>query len=452
MTVRVAPAAVAGRESTATVSSWLLATLLILLFCIPSRLIFAPAGGAGTPADLFGIALLVYWVVTRIANPDAGRLGRPVHRALLFFGLAVCVSYLVAAANPLDPMATSGLDRGILNVLSWSGMALVAADGPRTFGELLVLLRRICLGAGLLGLLGIVQFLTHQSFTNYIQIPGLSANTDLDSVISRNGFARPAGTAVHPIEFGAVLTMVLPIALHLAVQDKGRTALARWFPVVAIALAVPISISRSAILSGAIALIMVLASWPARTRRRAYASIVGLILFLFLTVHGLLGTISGLFTGLSSDSSATSRSNSYGLAWNFIRRSPLFGRGFHTFTPNYRIFDNQYLGLLVEIGFVGTVAMLGIFVSAVAAVRSIRRRSANQGVRGLGQALAASVTATALSISLYDAFAFGMATGLMFVVIGCCASFYRLQSEFPSAAGDPWPAPPVRARDASAVR
>jgi O-antigen ligase len=331
-------------------------------------------------------------------------------------------------ANPIDPTVTSSADRGLLNVLSWMGMTYAVADGPRTREEFLTLLHRITIGAGLLALLGILQFLTKQAFTNYIEIPGLSTNTELSSVIDRNGFARPAGTAIHPIEFGAVLTMALPIALHLAMWDKERRALVRWFPVVAIAIAVPISISRSAILSGAIALIVVMSGWPKTTRRKAYLAIVGLVTFLFLTVHGLLGTISGLFTGLSSDSSASSRTGSYGLALDFIKRSPYFGRGFHTFSPNYHIFDNQYLGLLVELGVIGTGTVIVIFASAIRAAWIVRRRSTDPETRSLAQALAASVLSTGLSIALYDAFGFGMATGLMFVVIGCCGCLWRLYS------------------------
>ena len=54
-------------------------------------------------------------------------------------------------------------------------------------------------------------------------------------MLGREGLTRPAGTTIHPIEFGAVLTMILPIALHYALHDKYRSKLARWFPVAAIA-------------------------------------------------------------------------------------------------------------------------------------------------------------------------------------------------------------------------
>ena len=77
-----------------------------------------------------------------------------------------------------------------------------------------VLLRRLTYLGGAIASLGLLQFATGQPFTNYIQIPGLSINNELVSVLNRGGLVRPAGTAIHPIEFGAVLTMILPLALR----------------------------------------------------------------------------------------------------------------------------------------------------------------------------------------------------------------------------------------------
>ena len=72
-----------------------------------------------------------------------------------------------------------------------------------------------------------------------------------------------------------------------------------------------------------------------------------------------------LFTGISQDDSALSRTDSYDLAAQFIERSPVFGRGLSTFLPSYRILDNQYLGLLIETGVVGTAAFLALLTTAL---------------------------------------------------------------------------------------
>jgi O-antigen ligase len=151
----------------------------------------------------------------------------------------------------------------------------------------------------------------------------------------------------------------------------------------------------------------------------------------YVMVPGLLGTITHLFTGISGDSSARSRSGSFSLAFDFISRTPIFGRGFLTFLPAYRILDDQYLGLLIEIGVVGLIAYLGLLVSGV--VGGLRlRRTANQIDGLLGVSLAASVASALASFALFDAFSFPMAASLSFLMLGCVGALRRL-ARTPSA-------------------
>ena len=67
-------------------------TLLVLLLGVPSALIFAPLGAAGTPADVLAILLLGWWAAGRIMHvaPRASH-SRPVHITLFIF---VVVLYL----------------------------------------------------------------------------------------------------------------------------------------------------------------------------------------------------------------------------------------------------------------------------------------------------------------------------------------------------------------------
>lgn len=416
-----------ARASSRSVEVRLLTLLIILVIAIPSSLIFAPLGGAGTPAEVLGYVLLVYWVFRRVAAGPRTRLPLgPVHLATLAFIAAILTSYVAATIRPIVAQEVSAADRGLLSTLAWLGMIFAAADGPQDRHALDTVMRRLCLGGGLLALLGITQFVTKMPLTNYIQIPGLSVNADLSAIIGRNGLSRPAGTAVHPIEFGAALTTILPIALHYAMVDRHRSMASRWFPVVAIAVAVPISISRSAILSAIVALAFLLPTWTRTQRHQAYGSIVVLFGVLYLFVRGLLGTLTSLFTGIGTDSSAKSRTDSYSVAVDFIKREPLFGRGFRTFLPSYRILDNQYLGLLIEVGIVGLVALLTLTFTSIFTSRAVRRGGSDASTRSLAQALAASVAASAVSFALYDAFSFPMAASTFFLVIGCSGALYRL--------------------------
>jgi len=404
----------------------LLTAYVTFVVAIPSRLIFAPLGGAGTPAEMLGLAMFVLWLFRRIASPRVSRIRSTLRIAMALFCIAMLTSYVAAATRPISPVELTAADRGLVSVLSWLGAFLFAADMIVTREALDVLLRRLSVGAGALAALGLAQFATGLAFTNYLQIPGLSINGDLVSIASRGSLARPAGTAIHPIEFGAVLTMVLPIALHYALADRHRPLLARWFPVAMIAFAVPISISRSAIVSAAVVLAFMLPIWPKDLRRKAYVAIGLVVMCCYVLVPGLVGTIIGLFTGVSGDASTKSRTDSYALAWDLLRRAPVFGRGFRTFLPAYRIFDNQYLGTAIETGAVGLVMLLAILGTGVARARAVRRRSDDPNTRQLGQAMAAAIAATGISFALFDGLSFPMVTSLLFLVLGCVAALDRL--------------------------
>lgn len=404
-------------------AAWLLAAFVTLLLVIPANLTIAALGSIGTPALVAGLAALLWWFGAQM-NREHSTLTppQPVRRAMICFTIAVLFSYVAAAVRPIDGLELGAADRGLLLVASWLGIVLLTSDGLVGISRLEAPLRLLVLVGSAVAALGIAQFITQVPFVDVIQIPGLTPNNNLTSIYNRSGFTRAAGTSTHPIEFGVVLSMILPLALHFAFTDTHRNRLVRWFPVAVIAFAVPITISRSAIVGVAVALLVLLPSWSTPRRRISYVVIAATILAIFVTIPGMLGSLTRLFTGISEDGSARSRTDSYALALDFISRSPIFGRGISTFLPEYRILDNQYLGLLIEVGVVGTLALVGLFVVAiVSAVRS-RRLTEDPRARSLAQSLAAMVAAGAFTFATFDAFGFPQAAGLMFLGIGCIGS------------------------------
>src|SRR5258707_1166250 len=127
----------------------------------------------------------------------------------------------------------------------------------------------------------------------------------------RESFHRPSATAIHPIEFGVVLALILPLAIHQARYAPPGRRLRRWTQVGLIAVTLPMTVSRSAIVGLAVILIVILPVWPRRERWLAYIVTVFGIGVLFVGVHGLLGTIRNLFLSVGSDSSTTSRTMAF---------------------------------------------------------------------------------------------------------------------------------------------
>lgn len=415
-----------GRRPEVADATQLLSAFLVLLLAVPSQLVVGPLGAAGSPAQLFGLALLLWWLITRLLQvwPRA-QGGRGVRLAAGGFLVAVLLSYTAACLRPIAPVELTSADRGLLSALAWCGPLLAACDGVRSRAQLDVLLRRTVLGVGLLSALGLVQFFVGEPLVDRISVPGLVANQDLVGALTRGGFTRPAGTATHPIEFGVVLTLALPLALHLAMGAAGRSW-RRWWPVITIAVALPISLSRSALVGAVVVLVVLVPSWTSRQRRRAGPALAVLAACLYVSVPGILGTLTGLFTGLSDDGSARSRTDSYSLAFDFVGRAPVLGRGFATFLPSYRILDNQYLGLLIETGLLGLAALLGLFAASLGAARSARRHATTQQDRSLGLTLVASTAAGVAGFATFDAFGFPMVPGLLFLLVGLSGAAARL--------------------------
>lgn len=407
-----------------------LSLYVFLLIAIPSRLVLAPLGGAGTPAQLIGLAGAAWYVWDIVHRGRPANLGNQQVRAFaLVFAAAILASYVAAMTRPIAQAETSTADLGLVSLICWMGVLLIACDGIESIERLFTLLRRISAMGGVLATLGIVQFLTGQALVDKLQIPGLSVNNIIIGVAGRSGFTRPAGTAVHPIEFGVVLTIILPIALTCAMTMTDRSAIQRWLPVLAIAVAIPLSISRSAIVGTIVCMTVLLPAWSKGARRLAYIAIVAILISFFLIVPGFLGTLSDLFTGIGSDTSAQSRTGSYPIAWEFIQRSPLFGRGFSTFLPSYWILDNQYLGLLIEAGIVGLGSWLCLLVVGIRSGLKAGVLSHDLRIRQVGHCLAAAVASAAVCNAFYDFLAFPTSAGLLFLALGLCGALLRLVTQ-----------------------
>lgn len=308
----------------------------------------------------------------------------------------------------------------------------LAADGIDRIDRLIVLLDRIVLAGGALATLGIVQFFTGFDITRYLWFPGTHINGDLQLIQLRDGFNRVAGTAVHPIEFGVVLATIFPIALHRALHRGTGSRLRHVTPFLLMAVAIPMSLSRSAILGVAAAGLVVALGWTWSQRAQAAVLTIGFLGAMRAVIPGLIGTLRNLFTNLQSDSSYVARTHHAQQAWNYIGASPWIGRGFGTFLPErYVLLDNQYLGTLAETGIIGLLVLLAVFAAAFTVAHHACKSTLDPDLASLGRALAASALVPAVTYITYDAFSLPMAVGITFVLLGCAGAFWRLTRNRP---------------------
>ncbi len=125
----------------------------------------------------------------------------------------------------------------------------------------------------------------------------------------------------------------------------------------------------------------------------------------------------------------------------FIAGHPYFGRGFGTFDPvKYVLLDNAYVGTTVELGYVGLVVLLSFFAVGFVGARGVRRRARDARERDLAGALAASIVVPAVEFVTFDAFAYAIITGMVFLLVGCAGALWRISratDDAGAAAGGP---------------
>ncbi|MGB3375153.1 MAG: O-antigen ligase family protein [Microbacterium sp.] len=406
--------------------SWLTLYTCLLLF-VPSRLTIGPLGSAGAPSMLFGLASLLLWgflFLTAVRSVDLGP--QPIRIALGILLFCIGVSYVLAMSRPMSPDEISPADVALLGVVSWTGTLLLTHDGIHERSRLDVLVWRLAVCGGLIALLGLVQIATRQLWVDQLAIPGLISTNDY-GLSMRGSYPRPSGTSLHPIEYGVVLTMLLPIVLHVGFHHTHRPTIVRWLPAAAVGAIIPLTSSRSAYLGALVAMIICITAWPARHRLWIAGIGTAGVIGALVVAPRFLDSVIELFAGADEDPSIASRTNSFSLAFEFIASNPWFGRGLGTFLPKYRIFDNQYLLLLVTVGVVGTAAFLALAITAVVTMLRLRRTVPDDATRDLVTTLAASICAGFVCLFMFDAFAFPMSMGTLFLLLGMAGALRRIE-------------------------
>jgi O-antigen ligase len=404
---------------------WLTVYVVLLLF-IPSRLIVAPLGSAGAPSTIFGLCSLLLWAfmfLTAVRRVDLGP--QPVRIALGFLLLCVGISYVLAMTRPISADEVSPADVALVAITSWSGTLLLTHDGIHERSRLDTLIWRLVICGGVIAALGLVQVVTRELWVDQLVVPPLSSTPGY-GLATRGGYPRPSGTSIHPIEYGVVLAMMLPIALHVGFHHIYRAAVVRWLPAGAVCAIIPLTSSRSAYLGAVIAVSVCMIGWSHRQRLRMLAIAAAGLLAASVMAPRFVDAVLGLFTGAGEDPSIASRTDSISIALQFFAQDPLFGRGLGTFLPKYQIFDNQYLLLLVTIGLAGTAAFVALGCTGVVTMLRLRRELPDAGSQDLAVALAASLCAGFSCLFMFDAFAFPMSMGTLFLVLGLAGALRRI--------------------------
>jgi O-Antigen ligase len=413
----------------------------LTVMIIPSDTVIKAIGAQGYVAALVGMfAFAAYVAAALLGLHDPLRHRHPVRGVLCVVWLSVLISYVLMDPGTITEAEALAADRLMMQLAVITGVALVAAECLTSLGDVRRVLRALTWGGAFCGVVAALQFRVGLDITPYLrELPGFSVNVDNSAVLARGAFNRATGTSITPIELGVVAGMLLPLAIYLGLYDRDRTAWKRWAPVALIGLAIPASVSRSAIISVVLALAVLVVLMPTRQRFFALCVAPFAVAAVFMSAPGVIGTLTELFGAGTTDSSVMARVADYPEVERLVHQAPWLGHGGGTYLPENPgyILDNQYLKTAIELGLVGVVVLVAYFLVPLTIALVARRRSGDPELRLLCAALAGAALAAGVCSLTFDSLSFPMFSNLYALVIGLIGTCWRLAAagKVPATAG-----------------
>jgi hypothetical protein len=402
----------------------------VAVMLLPSDTVFKPIGAAGYPAALIGVFIFgVFAVSVLLGFHDPRGHSHPIRGVLAVVWLSLLASYILMDRGRLTGLELAAADRILIRYVVITGVALVAAEWLRTLDDVMRVVRVLCWAGAGCGFVAVGQYWLGFDLSQYLRmIPGFVVNHDNPAILARGSLNRVQGTAITAIELGVVMGMLIPVATVLGLYDRGKSTFKRWAPLTLIVLGVATSVSRSAILAVVVVFSVLVVLLPAVPRAGALMALPVAVGAIFMSAHGLIGTLMSFFTGAGNDPSIMYRTHDYPVAEEVWRAAPWFGHGPGSWMPvdSLYIFDNQYLAAAVELGLIGILALF-VFVTFPAIVAlACRRWTKNEDLRLLCAALgAAALVAPACSMT-FDSMAFPMFVNVYALLIGLIGACSRL--------------------------
>ncbi|MDR7082012.1 O-antigen ligase [Arthrobacter ginsengisoli] len=243
--------------------------------------------------------------------------------------------------------------------------------------DALVLVRALLAGGVFCCLVAVVQFYFRVNPMEWVQaaMPGFTYNGGDTAFQDRGALVRVSGSTFHSIELAVVAAMLLPLSIWRGLYDPVGRKWVHWCGTALLVFAVASTVSRSGVLGLAVGMLTCLPFLPQGARRWLGMVFPVVLAALFLTVPGLVSTISASVTADESDPSISNRTNNYPRVAAMFEERPVFGTGPGNYIPQNAVFilDNQYLNTAVTLGIVGLLAViLYLLLPGLAAVQAAR--------------------------------------------------------------------------------
>jgi hypothetical protein len=382
------------------------------------------------PYRLLVAVILAVWFAALLVDPRV-RLRRSGLEAPL---LLVCVATIGSLATNSEFVASLQTHALKANTFFASFVLIFyfAVSVVRGWHDVDFLAKTFVGGGSVVAVLAVIESRAHFSpFTQLDRVfPFLEPGPM--SVLERGGELRAFASAEHPIALAAALVMLVPLGIYLSQACSRRW----WLAVVLLTVGALATRSRVAAVMLLVVLLVFLWLRPAATRR-LWPLALPLLVAIHFALPGALGTYKATFLpegGLVAEQSRTvgdcnsdPRITDIGPSLEQASKRPFFGQGYGTRLVvgeerNACILDDQWLATLLEIGAIGLVAWLWLFVRFARMMgREARLDRSPRGWLFVG--LSASVTSYAFGMLTFDAFSFIQVTFFLFLFLGLgCAA------------------------------
>src|SRR5918999_1393769 len=425
-------AAVAVKRPVISWTNVLMALLLVVLF-IPIRRYRMPVD---LPFQLEPYRVLVIlivggWLASLLVDRRV-RLRRSGLEGPVAAVMVTTVGSILVNGGRVSELQSTVL-KSLTFLLSFGIVFYLVVSVVRRGSAVDTLAKTFVAGGAVVGLLAVLEARTGITpFTRLHElVPVLIPDPSFTSEIGRGGAMRAFGPAEHPIALGAALVLLVPLAVYVVRVSSPVWSLA----LVALVVGVLSTVSRTGILM-LLAMALVFLWLRFRETRRLWPLLVPMLAVTHFAVPGTLGSLKQAFLpeegliaeqrGDAGNCGAGGRVADLGPTLTEVAERPFLGYGFGTRIvtgpeANACILDNQWLGTLLEVGVIGALAWLWLFLSVLR--RFWRRAKDDPSPTGwLLAAVTASVTAYAVGMLTYDALGFVQVTFLLFIVLGLGAA------------------------------
>jgi polysaccharide biosynthesis protein PslJ len=420
----------------------LLAYIIVVLLFIPIRR-FTIGGGlpiALEPYRLLVVLVILAWFLAVLADPKVRWRKTGFEGPIIAFAVAAAASVALNIGWISGTGITGPVFKQVSIFASFLLLTCFVASAITTRRQLDRIVALLVIGGAIVAVASLVEWRTSQNLFNNMDryIPVLRLDpTRILADDARGGRVRAYGSAEHPIALGAMLVLLLPLAVYLFRRNRQPL----WLGAVALltfgALATG---SRTA--AGMLAALLVSFLWMKRKETvRLLPMLVPLFVACQIVMPGTLGTFKAIIfpeggsvieEQKGGQGAGEGRVADLGPSLEQWSRQPFLGQGFGSRLTsasdpfvNARILDNQWLATLLEVGALGVLSLVWLFVRAV---RMLARRAKNDATSygWLLAALGAALTAYAVGLLTYDAFSFIQVTLVSFILLGLGAAALRL--------------------------